>query len=162
MEDLKNLERPNREQREAVNPPEVFQTPEPVSEAERREVRDALRKAKEVPSAASTPSAVPAPRIASGDPVSALVPEVQRVLAEGLYETYAHLPPSLQQKFKVEGERTATAVVQLLTEVRVRAARIIALIRRWLSLIPGVNRYYLEQEAKLKADAVLALKNRTP
>jgi hypothetical protein len=33
--------------------------------------------------------------------------------------------------------------------------KILALIRDWLKLIPGVNRFFLEQEAKIKTDKIL-------
>lgn len=123
-----------------------------------QEVVEALETASEAPGgAAYAPPAAPALPV-EPDAAAVLLPEVQRILADGLYETYAKLPPALQQKFKAEGELTASRVARLLTEVKVRVGKIIELIRRWLALIPGVNRYYLEQEAKLKADALLATK----
>jgi len=35
------------------------------------------------------------------------------------------------------------------------------LIKKWLLLIPGVNKYFLEQEAKIKADEIVKMKNET-
>jgi len=30
----------------------------------------------------------------------------------------------------------------------------------WLKILPGVNKFFLEQEAKIKTDKILALKNK--
>lgn len=135
----------------------VLASPEAEREA-RKEVVEALENAAELPAASRAAPSVPTDQSKPVDAAGAYLPDVQRILAQGLYETYAQLPPALQQKLKVEGEATASRIAVLLTEVKVRVSRIIRLIRRWLSLIPGVNRYYLEQEAKLKADALLALR----
>jgi hypothetical protein len=156
-------EQPQREQVGARPEFEPVRTlPESGDAAARREVIEALEKAggprPSVPTPSRVPSVLPPAPV---DPSRAYEPAVQRILSEGLYETYAQLPPALQAKFKVEGERTASAVAKLLTDTKVQLGKIMKLIRRWLSIIPGVNRYYLEQEAKLKADAVMALK-KTP
>lgn len=141
----------------------MLRSPEGPDHAARQEVIEALDRVEgvEQPSAsspASAPSASTAAPHEGADPAVALEPAVQRILSEGLRETYVQLPPALQARFKAEGERTASTIAKLLTEVKVQVGRIIVLIRRWLAIIPGVNRYYLEQEAKLKADAVLALR----
>jgi hypothetical protein len=148
---------PERVERAAPDEAEhAFVGPEIEREA-RSEVVEALENEAELPAASPAPF-VPAARPKSVDAGAAYLPDVQRILASGLYETYAQLPPALQQKLKVEGEATASRIAVLLTEVKVQVSKIIRLIQRWLSLIPGVNRYYLEQEAKLKADALLALR----
>lgn len=67
------------------------------------------------------------------------------------------MTPAQQRVFKVEGERTATAIRRLLEQLKVRAKTILDLIRRWLRVIPGVNKFFMEQEAKIKTDKVMAL-----
>jgi hypothetical protein len=37
----------------------------------------------------------------------------------------------------------------------VSTKKIFVLIRAWLKIIPGVNRFFLEQEAKIKTDKIL-------
>jgi hypothetical protein len=32
-------------------------------------------------------------------------------------------------------------------------------IKRWLSIIPGINKFFLEQDAKIKAEKIIKLKN---
>ena len=88
------------------------------------------------------------------------VQEVEQILADGLHDLYISLPPTEQQKFKVEGEKAAREVVGLLGQVKVKIDQIISVIRRWLIAIPGVNKFFIEQESKIKAQKLLLLKQR--
>ena len=36
--------------------------------------------------------------------------------------------------------------------------KIIDVIKKWLSIIPGINKFFLEQEAKIKTDKIMELK----
>lgn len=80
------------------------------------------------------------------------------ILAEGLDQVFLKMSPKEQQIFKSEGEKTAVKINQLLDKAKVGVAKIIILIRRWLGLIPRVNKFFLEQEAKIKADKILKIK----
>lgn len=86
--------------------------------------------------------------------------QVESILAEGLEQTYAKMPREKQQEFKQQGEETAAKVAKLLSSAKVMAKKIFLLIFKWLRIIPGVNKYFLEQEAKIKAERLLALKER--
>jgi len=88
------------------------------------------------------------------------VQEVEQILADGLQELYMSLPPAEQQKFKIEGEKAAREVVGLLGQVKVKIDQIISVIRHWLVSLPGVNKFFIEQEAKIKAQKLLLLKQR--
>lgn len=109
------------------------------------------------PAPASAPPSTIAPHAQPVDPV---VAEVESILAEDLADVYAQLPAAVQQKFRAEGEQVASRIVLLLQAVHIKAKAIVLLIRNWLRIIPGVNRYFLEQEAKIKTDRVLALTKR--
>ncbi len=85
--------------------------------------------------------------------------QIETVLSSGLNEIYLNLTPEKQKQFKKAGEETAGKINLLLAKAKVNIGAIIKLIRKWLSLIPGVNRYFLEQEAKIKADEILKMKN---
>lgn len=84
--------------------------------------------------------------------------QVENILAQGLEEIYLNLAPQKQQEFKKMGEETAGKIGRLLAKTKVNIGEIIKLIKKWLSLIPGINKYFLEQEAKLKADELIKLK----
>lgn len=84
--------------------------------------------------------------------------EIEKVLEKGLGDIYVNLPPEKRQEFKVVGEETAGKISELLGKGKVKMQKIISLIRKWLTLIPGVNRFFLEQEVKIKADEIMKLK----
>jgi len=86
--------------------------------------------------------------------------EVERVLAEGLHDLFLNLPAAEQQKFKNEGEKAAREVNGLLGQVKVKIDQLIWVIRRWLASVPGINKFFVEQEAKIKAQKLLLLKER--
>lgn len=90
----------------------------------------------------------------------ALSMQVEKIMEQGLADAYKALPPVKQQEFKLAGERTAYAIRELLKKTHVKIKKIFKLLFAWLRLLPGVNRYFLEQEAKIKADKILALKYR--
>lgn len=83
---------------------------------------------------------------------------IDRILADGLEDIFIALPPSAQKKFKEDGEETVRKINKLLEGAKVKVNKIVKLIRRWLSSLPGVNKFFLEQEAKLKADQIIKLK----
>lgn len=85
--------------------------------------------------------------------------QVENVLAEGMEEIYLSLTPEKKQEFKIKGEQTAKKINQLLAKAKINIGEIIKLIKKWLSLIPGMNKYFLEKEAKIKADEIIKIKN---
>jgi len=84
---------------------------------------------------------------------------VEKIMEEGLREAYEKMSPIAKQEFKIKGEETAEKIGQLLKKTHVKVRKIFTLIFEWLKMIPGVNYFFLEQEAKIKADRILALKN---
>lgn len=87
--------------------------------------------------------------------VDKLESEIEEVLAEDLTDLYLSMPPDKQAEFKIQGEQTRTMIRQLVHHAHKNAKKIFELIRVWLKLIPGVNRFFLEQEAKIKTDKIL-------
>jgi len=85
---------------------------------------------------------------------------IDSILSEGLDEIFLSLKPQEQARFKKEGEETVKKINQLLSEAKVRINKIMELIRRWLRLIPRVNKYFLEQETKIKTDKIVGIKNK--
>jgi len=86
--------------------------------------------------------------------------EIERILEEDLATVYFNLPEDKKEKFRLQGEQAAWQINKLLTATKLKAQKIISLIKNWLLLIPGVNRFFLEQEAKLKADEIIKLKDK--
>jgi len=83
--------------------------------------------------------------------------QIEKVLEKDLAEIYLNLSPDKQEEFKVKGEETARQINILLQKTKIKAREVIDLIKRWLSIIPGVNKFFLEQEAKIKTDEIMRI-----
>ena len=84
--------------------------------------------------------------------------EIESILSQGIENIYDGLSPEKQWEFKKKGEETALKISLLLQKTKVKVKNIIKLIKDWLKIIPGINKFFLEQEAKIKADKLLNLK----
>jgi hypothetical protein len=86
--------------------------------------------------------------------------EIDAYLSEGLSETFLAMPPAKQKIFKEEGELAAKKINVLLDATKVNVGKIITIIKNWLKIITGINRFFLDQEAKIKADKIIKMKNK--
>lgn len=80
---------------------------------------------------------------------------IEDILSEGLDDVYRSLPAPDRAVFKNKGEEAARGIHRLIHDLKARAKNILGLIYGWLAVIPGVNRFFLEQEAKIKTDKIL-------
>lgn len=85
---------------------------------------------------------------------------IDNILADGLNEVFLKMNPKQQSEFKKKGEETVAKINELLGQTKIKVNKIIDLIRAWLKLIPGVNKFFLEQEAKIKADQIIKVKDK--
>ncbi|MFH0892747.1 MAG: hypothetical protein V1867_08330 [Candidatus Falkowbacteria bacterium] len=81
--------------------------------------------------------------------------KIEVILEKDLGDIFAGMTPEKQKEFKLVGEETAAKINELIGRGKVKVKKIIDLIRKWLSLVPGVNKFFLEQEAKIKADEII-------
>lgn len=86
--------------------------------------------------------------------------EIESIMSEGLEDEYASMSPKLQEKFREEGEKTATKIQKLLHSTKTNIQKIIDLLAKWLRIVPKANKFFLEQEAKIKADKLVELKKK--
>lgn len=86
--------------------------------------------------------------------------EIDNILADGLDEVFLKMDAGQQKEFRQKGEETVLKINSLLDRASVKMNKVIILIKQWLQLIPGINRFFLEQEAKIKADKIIRLKDR--
>ncbi len=125
----------------------------------------------EMPRPAEAPSkkgeeGVQAPELPSAPAVTApispakspVLEKIEDVLEEDLEDIYFQLPQEKQAEFAQKGEQTANQIEILLGHVKVNFGKILDLIKNWLRFIPGVNKYFLEQEAKIKTDKIIKIK----
>ncbi len=97
------------------------------------------------------PTVAPAPIIQK----DRLEKEIEVILEEDLTDLYLKMPLDKQVEFKAKGEETLTKVRQLVSSSKINAKKIFKLIGEWLKIIPGVNKFFLAQEAKIKTDKIL-------
>lgn len=82
---------------------------------------------------------------------------VEKIMEEGLGNFYSSLPEDAKPAFKAKGEEIATEIAGMMKDVKLRISRVIRLLREWLMTIPKANKFFLEQEAKIKADKIVEL-----
>ncbi|MFP4515006.1 MAG: hypothetical protein ACLFNO_03335 [Parcubacteria group bacterium] len=85
--------------------------------------------------------------------------KIDKILSEDMSDIFLKLPAEKQKEFKEEGEKTVIKISHLMEKTKVKVNKIIKLIKTWLGIIPNANKYYLEQEAKIKTDKILKLKD---
>jgi len=83
--------------------------------------------------------------------------KVENILSQNMDKVFLEMDVATQAKFKLKGEETARKIAVLLTKTRVKIKEVISLVMDWLRIIPKVNKFYLEQEAKIKADAIIKM-----
>jgi len=83
---------------------------------------------------------------------------IRDILSQDLAEIYTNLPEASKQEVKIKGIETARQINTMLNELKIQTKKISDLIRRWLALIPGMNKFFLEQEVKIKTDKIINLK----
>jgi len=110
-------------------------------------------------SASPTEVASPTPSTAPQKPLKDKeLEKIEDVLEEDLEEVYFKMTPEKQAEFQKAGEETASKISVLLKDTHVKVKKILELIRNWLKIIPGINKFFLEQEVKIKADKILDIK----
>lgn len=87
-----------------------------------------------------------------------ILEKVEKILAEDMDNIFLSLDVNKQVEFKKRGEETSRQIAKLLTKATVPVKKIVNLIIAWLRVIPHVNRFYLEQEAKIKTDKIIQIK----
>lgn len=121
---------------------------------------------------ASPAEAPPTPTVAAAAPTpvarpvvvekTALREDIEAALSdEPLQRIYAGLPPAVQGRFRDEGSALAAWLETVITTGKFILKEAHRRIVAWLRIIPRVNHWYLQQEAKVKTDAILALSQRS-
>ncbi|MFW0862221.1 MAG: hypothetical protein ACKKL6_01410 [Candidatus Komeilibacteria bacterium] len=130
-----------------VNETKVEAKPEKVTEKISEQSSNTPVSAKKV-----EPKAKPVAKPIAKDPQ---VQEIENILAAGLGDYYTSLNPVEQKKFKESGEEVAKEVNSILQRAVIKVEEIIGVIRKWLGSVPGLNKFFVEQSAKIKADKIL-------
>jgi len=117
------------------------------------------RPAEEAPTTqvAAAGGAAPVAEPVPVQPADDVTMEVEKILEDGLGDYVETMPEDARQRFLTKGRDVSTQIAVMVRGLKVELRRVVSLIRDWLLTIPGVNRYFLEQEAKIKTDRIIAL-----
>lgn len=85
--------------------------------------------------------------------------EVEKILEYGLGDYIPDMPEEARERFLKKGGEVASQLSTMVRTLNVQVNLVVTLIKEWLLTIPGVNRYYIEQEAKIKTDQIVDLVN---
>src|SRR3989339_691578 len=96
--------------------------------------------------------------ITDQEKISVSETEKQEKIDQDLDEFYLSMGEEKRMEFKVVGEKTARTINTMIETGKVHAKKIIELIRKWLSIVPGINKFFVEQQAKIKTDKIMQIK----
>ena len=85
--------------------------------------------------------------------------EVEKILEQGLQKYFQTMPEPAQVRFRQKGVEVADKIAHMVRSFHITIKTVLRLIRDWLMTIPGVNKFFLEQEAKIKTDQILELEH---
>lgn len=138
--------------------PEIKEmAPEAAPETESKEIQPEVAKVKESLEQTGLGSKAPI-SAALGSAKSETLVKIENILEEDLADVYFKLEPKVKEKFKKQGEETSAKIEKLLLETKVQTKKIFKLILEWLKIIPGVNKFFIRQEAKIKTDRIIKIK----
>lgn len=101
--------------------------------------------------------AFPTPAQNLSTPLDPVTAEIRQVMSQDLQDIYAGMDPATQKTFKEEGRKAADQIKEILLSGKVQARKIFKLLFDWLKIIPGVNKFFIKQEAKIKTDRLINL-----
>ncbi|MFH0818935.1 MAG: hypothetical protein V1898_03000 [Patescibacteria group bacterium] len=81
--------------------------------------------------------------------------EIEEILEEKVDILYEKMNDKEKAEFKAKGEEISAVIEDMVTNFKTKARRVLELIKEWLSIIPHVNRFFLEQEAKIKTQKIV-------
>jgi len=84
--------------------------------------------------------------------------KIEKILEKDMESLYLSMPVYKQNEFRRVGDEISQKINDLLDRTKIKIKNIINLIKKWLLIIPHINKYFLEQEAKIKADKILKVK----
>ena len=83
--------------------------------------------------------------------------EIEEIMQEDVRELYQMMNQEEQKEFREKGVEVASSLEQLVTSFKARAKIVLKLLKSWLIIIPRVNKFFLEQESKKKAEEIMEL-----
>lgn len=135
--------------------PDVSREPgqeKPEKDAQDTKTLDRVSAEKDLPGPKPAPTPTPSPAAKS-----ATLKNIENILQEDLEDIFFNMDQAHRRMFKAEGERTSLQIEKVLSLGKSVTVKVLELIQKWLRLIPGVNKFFIEQEAKIKTDKIIKL-----
>lgn len=108
-----------------------------------------------VEAAPSGGAPVAAPAVVVAEEKDPELKKIEDILAEDMTDIFLSLPEEKRQAFKIKGEEVAQGIKAIINSGKIKLMKILELIRSWLKMVPGINKFFLEQEAKIKVDKLM-------
>jgi len=86
---------------------------------------------------------------------NAEIKAIEESLADGLAEAYRTMDEQRQASFKIQGEKLAIDILGMLPITKKSYRKIQQGIRDWIFMIPNVDNHFVDQETKIKLDAIM-------
>jgi hypothetical protein len=120
--------------------------------------KDVVTKTTAIPTVSSPvpSSAVPQSEMVKNETLQ----EIEHIMEDDLEAVYATLPADKRAEFQKVGEETAAEIEGMMYQVKVKSKKVFKLLFSWMKIIPGVNNYFLKQEAKTKTDEIMHLQQK--
>lgn len=83
--------------------------------------------------------------------------EVEKILEDGLGPFVETMEPKAKDRFVKKGREVTTIIANMVRHMHVKTKDVFRLLKEWLLTIPGVNKFFLEQEVKIKTDRITEL-----
>ncbi len=156
--DTSDWQKPSQTDKGIVEQPKETEIPK-----EAQEISKQAEAPKEIPEQGTTVApptpAVPAQPVIAV-PKSPLRKDIEQTLSENINTFYTNMDAATKTAFKVKAVETAGKIETMLASSKMNVRKVITWIREWLQMIPGVNKLFLEQESKIKADEIARLPNK--
>ncbi len=90
--------------------------------------------------------------------------QIEKIMEHDLSDIYSKMEGKIQRRFKTRGEKTAMKIERILGKTQNITQnitkKVFKLILKWLNAIPGVNKFFIKQEAIIKTEKIINLKNK--
>lgn len=134
-----------------VTESEVGQEAEPALTKEQAPITDA--NAGTTPVLASDQPAA----AAMSDTKDQVYEEVASIVQDGIEQMTATMEPTAKERFLKKGQEITFIIASMVRGFHVKAKEVLRLLKEWILTIPGVNKFFLEQEVKIKTDRIVEL-----
>lgn len=140
-------------------------SPETISVPEQREslpIKKEEKKTDDASGAQVDPAAIvtnvqqdlPQPKVQKSETLE----RIEDIMEEDLADVYKNLPPEVKKEFREKGEEVAVEIEGMMHHVKIKSKQVFKALFGWMKIIPGVNKYFLKQEAKIKTDEIMHVK----